>query len=337
MYDNSLHVNPNIRNFWRNLKKNDASFHPFKKNKNLVFFGDELSKKSFDFISSRLSKLGSGHKEIEITQYFMKMIMLEHGNTETLQELAVKAVSDAFEIPENLLNANLNESSSVETNETEEKFNKEFDYDSLDQNTKDQINKRILMNCIIQGASIHSFYTIHHVVKDELDSINPELISFYDKFSVGSVRSYFSIDYSKFLSDSKFDKSSILGSVKVEYDDQNNPQVIAHAKSFPVLCQELVKGAIETICLHSLTNISKNELEKIYYFADKRQDEPKYIQIGAEIWRNILEFKKYCAENNEKYSLPELIMKINQIPPKEIEDFFEFLLQKDYHDAMGYL
>jgi hypothetical protein len=337
MYENSLQVNPVIRNFWRNLKKNNDQFHPFKKNKNLVFFGDELSRKSFDFISERLSKLKSGYSAQDITEFFLHMSILERGHTDLLQNLAVEAVSQAFEIPEELLSPNLNENSNVETNQTEEKFNKEFDYDSLDQSTKDQINKRILINCIIQGSSIHSFYTVHHLVKDNLDAIDPELISYYDKFSVGSVRSYYSVDYSSFLENENFDKSMVLGSTKVEYDNEENPKVIAHAKSFPVLCQELVKGAIETICLHSLENISKNELEKIYYFADKRQDEPRYIQISAEIWRNILEFKKYCANNNEKHSTPELVMKISKIPPKEIEDFFEFLLQGDYNEAIGFI
>ena len=336
MYENSLHVNPVIRNFWRNLKKNNESFHPFKKNKNLVFFGDELSKKSYDFICERIAKLANDY-DGNIANYFMEIMAIENNYTDKLESLAVEAVSQAFDIPEDMLIANLNDNSNTETNQTEEKFNKEFDYDSLPQSTKDQINKRILINCIVQGSSIHSFYTIHHIVKDQLDNIDEDLVELYDKFSVGSVRSYYSIDYSRFLSDENFDKSAILGSTKVEYDEENNPKVNAHARSFPVLCQELVKGAIETICLHSLENISKSELEKIYYFADKRQDEPRYIQIGSEIWRNILEFNKYCTNNNEKLSLPELIMKISKIPTKEIEDFFEFLLQKEYDKAIGFI
>lgn len=341
MYNNSLHVNPTVRNFWRNLKKNEGDFHPFKKNKNLVFFGDELSQKSYEYISARINKIFEQEHFLfinqQVSQCYLLINHLEKDNTENLQSLAVEAVSQAFEVPENLLESKLNENSNIETNSTEEKF-KEVSYDSLDQDTKDQINKRILMNCVIQGASIHSFYTLHHIVKDQIDKINPMLIDLYDKFSVGSARSYFSIDYSSFLSDKNFEKSALMGSSEVEYQNENeNPKVVANAQTFPVLCQELVKGSIEILCLHSLQDISKEKLEAIYYFADKRQDEPRYIQIGSEIWRNILDFNKYCTNNQEKMSLPELIMKINKIPVKEIEDFFEFILQKEYDKAINYI
>lgn len=339
MYNNSLCVNPVIRDFWRNLKKKNGDFHPFKNNKNLVFFGDELSQKSYEYISERIKKIFNDESinniSNQVARCFFIIGSIEKNNEELLQNLAIEAVSKAFDIPENLLEPKLNENSQIETNSTEEKF-KDIDYESLDQDTKNQINKRILMNCVIQGASIHSFYTLHHIVKDEIDKINPNLIDLYDAFSVGSARSYFSIDYSSFLSDANFEKSSLLGSAKVEYD-QNNPKVIANAQTFPVLCQELVKGSIEIICLHSLQDIKKEQLEKIYYFADKRQDEPRYIQIGSEIWRNILEFKKYCTNNQEKITIPELIMRINKIPVKEVEDFFEFLIQKEYDKAIHFI
>lgn len=339
MYNNSLHVNPAVRNFWKNLKKNEGNFHPFKKNKNLVFFGDELSKESYNYIEERINKVFEKNNFIDINNQVQECFFLirhfEKEHTETLQSLAIEAVSKAFDVPEDLLISNLNENSNIKKNSTEEKF-KEISYESLDQTTKNQINKRILMNCIIQGASVHSFYTLHHLVKEELDKLNPMLVDLYDRFSIGSVRSYFSVDYSSILVAENMKNSDILGSSEIEYKEEN-PKVVANAQTFPVLCQELVKGSIEVICLHSLEDIGKEQLEVIYYFSDKLQDEPKYIQIGPEIWRNILEFNKYCTKNQEKMTLPELVMKINKIPVKEIEDFFEFLLQKEYDKAINYI
>lgn len=339
MYESSIHVNPNIRKFWRNLKKNDTPFHPFKKNRNLVFFGDDLSHKSYDFIVNRMGKLNVANASMEdIGATFIEILDNESNHTEVLKNLAVKAVVEAFDIPEDLLNPNLNEESNVEVNDTEEEYEDEnFDYDSLSQELKDQINKRILLNSVIQGASVHSFYTMHHIVKSELDEVNKELVGLYDKFSVGSVRSYYSVDYSTILQNMEMAAMSALGSAKVEYNEDNEPQVMANAKSFPVLCQELVKGSLETISFHGLQDIGEEDLKKIYYFADKRTDEPRYIQIGSEIWREVLNFLKYYRNEVKKITIPELLMNISLLPPKEIENFFEHLFQKEYNEAANYL
>lgn len=54
----------------------------------------------------------------------------------------------------------------------------------------DQINKRFTLNLLIQGAATHTFLTSHHLVKDELDSINPKLAVLYDKLTVGAFVGY---------------------------------------------------------------------------------------------------------------------------------------------------
>lgn len=333
MYDNNLHVNPSIRNFWKNLKKNESTFHVFKRNRNMVFFGENLARASFDYITERLLKIGVEYDVMKIGRAFQEINSLERGHGDRLKELAIKAVSEALDIPEDLLDAHLNEDSNVELNNSTK--NKNYDYESLSQDLKDQINKRILLNTIIQGSSIHSFYTLHHFVKDDLDTVNPELVPLYDTFAAGSARSHYSVDYSAMVANDGAAQMGAVGSVKVEYED-DKPKVVAHAKSFPVLCQELVKGAMETVCLHGLQNISKQDLDKIYYFADARQDEPRYIQIGSKVWRNILELNKTIRLNGES-TLPELVMKISMMEPKTIESFFEKLNDGEFETLVEML
>jgi len=339
MYDNSLHVNPSIRNFWKNLKKNNGDSHPFKKNRNLVFFGDSLSRKSFEYINQRMEKLGVEYNIGNIQESFFKVMFAESGKTinEELKNLAVETVSCIFpDIPEDIFNPSLNEDSNIELNKTEEKNDGDYDYDSLSQDLKNKINKRILLNCLVQGASIHSYYTLHHLAKEKIDNINPELMSLYDNFTVNSVRSYFSIDYSAMLEDALMAQAGALGSSKVEFDEDNDgqqvPKITASAKSFPVLCQELVKGAMELITMHSLEDESEEDLKVIYYFADKRVDEPKYIQIGSEVWRNILNLNKTI-----KMQLPELVMKISLLDSDKTEMFFESLFEGNIENASSFL
>lgn len=337
MYNNSLHVNPKIRNFWKDLKKNDSKFHVFKKNRNLVYFGDNLSQSSYEFVDERIKNIGFNFDFSSLTNKFVAAIQTESGNEDVLKQLAIKAVSEAFEIPEDILEAHLNKED-IDVNSTDESFPEEdYDYDSLSQSLKDNINKRILLNCVTQGASIHAFYTMHHLVRNDLEKISEDIVGIYDEVSVGTVYTYWKIDYSSMLESSDNLGMLVQGSSKVEYRDDASPKVVAKARTFVVLCQELVKGAIELISLNGLKDLDEEELKTIYAFADKRVDEPRYIQISSEIWRKILSFTKVYKDEVGKISIPDLLMKISLLNPKDIEDFFEHMISGDNTQAINFL
>ena len=84
--------------------------------------------------------------------------------------------------------------------------------------------------------------------------------------------------------------------------------------------------------MHSLEDESEEDLKVIYYFADKRVDEPKYIQIGSEVWRNILNLNKTI-----KMQLPELVMKISLLDSDKTEMFFESLFEGNIENASSFL
>ena len=77
-------------------------------------------------------------------------------------------------------------------------------------------------------------------------------------------------------------------------------------------------------------------LKIIYSFADKRRDEPKYIQIGSEVWRKFLSLLKTYREE-EKISLPEFIMKIFSLDPENTENFFEYFISDEKEKAIALL
>jgi hypothetical protein len=54
-----------------------------------------------------------------------------------------------------------------------------------------EINKRLTLNLLIQGAAAHSFLTAHHLVKEELESIQPGLTHLYDRFAICGLLNYF--------------------------------------------------------------------------------------------------------------------------------------------------
>lgn len=57
----------------------------------------------------------------------------------------------------------------------------------------DQINKRLTLNLLIQGAAQHAFLTSHYLVRDELNAIHPRLLLFYDRFALAGFIQYWQL------------------------------------------------------------------------------------------------------------------------------------------------
>lgn len=57
-----------------------------------------------------------------------------------------------------------------------------------------QINKRLTLNLLIQGAAAHTYITAHHLVADELEKIRPGLVELYDKAVIGFHLNYWAGD-----------------------------------------------------------------------------------------------------------------------------------------------
>lgn len=53
-----------------------------------------------------------------------------------------------------------------------------------------EIQKRFTLNWLIQGAAQHAGMTFHHLVRDELNAISPELLHFYDQYALINLLQY---------------------------------------------------------------------------------------------------------------------------------------------------
>jgi hypothetical protein len=65
-----------------------------------------------------------------------------------------------------------------------------------DQDLQDEINKRLTLNWLIQGAAQHAGMTFHHLVRDELDTLNPRLLLLYDQYALINLLQYWQPDAS---------------------------------------------------------------------------------------------------------------------------------------------
>jgi hypothetical protein len=63
-----------------------------------------------------------------------------------------------------------------------------------DADLRDEINKRFTLNWLIQGAAQHAGMTFHHLVKDELDALDPALMPLYDQYALINLLQYWGPD-----------------------------------------------------------------------------------------------------------------------------------------------
>ncbi len=59
---------------------------------------------------------------------------------------------------------------------------------------RDQINKRLTLNWLIQGAAQHAGMTFHHLARDEFNAIDPRLLLLYDQYALINLLQYWKLD-----------------------------------------------------------------------------------------------------------------------------------------------
>jgi hypothetical protein len=59
-----------------------------------------------------------------------------------------------------------------------------------DPELRQEINKRLTLNWLIQGAAQHAGMTLQHLVRDELDVIHPKLVRWYDQYALVNLIQY---------------------------------------------------------------------------------------------------------------------------------------------------
>lgn len=64
----------------------------------------------------------------------------------------------------------------------------------IDDTLREEFNKRFTLNWLIQGAAQHAGMTFHHVVREELDAIDPELVPLYDQYALINLLQYWHLD-----------------------------------------------------------------------------------------------------------------------------------------------
>lgn len=318
-YDSDVH--PENKKFWKNLPKNKNETlgkHPV-----FTLEGEKLDRASFE----HTKKLSEDRKinHTELGHLFMQIIALESSHKKELEDLAISAVSKLMGIDKSELKAKI--TNDIEINDTEPLTPKEIQ--DLPQNLLDEANKRITSNAFSQGASVHGYLTAHFLdeIESKIKKIDPKLFDAYSKLTAGSHHLYWLLKHQK-----EALAGQAVGSERPIQDKEGNLKVDARGALFVVLVQELIKGVVELRYLKGLQEKSKDELsdddiQKIFRYADQIKDEPKLIQIGPELWRRFL--KVYNKSSVKKgRTVSEVYEHLMKLSPKELHNFVQAVVNE---------
>lgn len=315
-------VHPSSSQFWSKLPQNKK--HIFGKHPIFALHGLDKAKRSWQAGVDGLKKLYPDLTNIPnpqlmqrirelVTRAFRDIMHIERPHAKQLENLAVDLVHKTWNVPKKLLLAKLSKPTHLgqdgddEPDDHEDTADDIADYDL--ESYRDLINKRLTLNTMTQGAAVHNMYTIHHMAAERLREISPELLDLYSKFAVGANTQYWLIDFAALANLANF----AGGGVKLSRDG-DEIKINAQAMIFPVLVQELVKGVMELLTLHGMSDLDEQQYETVMRHADKLEYEPWQIQVGTELWKAFLKIIP------RGFPIHEIIPILSRQSPKFIHD-----------------
>jgi hypothetical protein len=232
-------------------------------------------------------------------------IALEEPHKEQLERLAIQIVAKVWKAKPELFEAEIGETGPPPEEEPEEE-------EELTPEQIREINKRITLNTIIHGASIHQMTTMHHLAKEAIDRIDPQLIPFYDKLSRTMNYSgwFMNLDMLMTQLGQKGGQNEIVW-------DEDTPKIQAKGIIFPILVHELSKGCVELITHHGLPK-DPDMLKVVLKHADKDLEEMFHFFMGPELWRRFLKLV-------DMEQIPEIVMALSKLEPDKLHEIMSLI------------
>ena len=351
-------MNPSIEDSLRQGK------HTFGKNKGLPMTGtdqnysEKLASARFKDIINKVKRYHgidqiNPQMMMEMMRIMQEVAQIETQHKDELEQLAKDIVSEEFDIPEDMLDAELLPPGSpldLESDEEEEEEEEEFQPKSAErmEELEMEVDKRNIINALMQGASKKGHY-IFHMVADELDQINPRLMGLYGKLMSLA-------DFQYWVIPDQAMGGQIGGTEKIKWekpkdeegneqeDEEEEPVVEAKAWIFPLLVHELIKGSMELAASNwGEGHLDFEEQKHVIDRADTIEGEIWGMRLGPGMWGKFVE----CIDPKD-YSIKQwLFHELTKLPAEKFHKFIKEILSqsgkcsevishlKELHDADG--
>ena len=173
-------------------------------------------------------------------------------------------------------------------------------------NLKHHIDRLTNLNLLTQGHALSTIDNLHYKIKEVLENIDPRLVPKYKKIGVGFKGIYFFTGLCQMFQNAALRQQGAVGEVDVRFENDNEGMampneggggqrkvgiIYARGACFPILVQELVKGAMDLVTTHANENLTDKQLKVVKKHTSERfQDEPWHFMIGPPLWKEFLQF-----------------------------------------------
>lgn len=256
---------------------------------------------------------------------------IESNHKAQLEELAINTIRDIYDVPSYVdMKGFIQPRISLDT---EQDHNPDsFLNLTLEQknNMRDEIQKRVVLNGLVHGSSMHVWKGIYHLVSSELDTISPDLKELYNYYTSTLGIQLWLMDPDEFQETIENGNQETQGFNELKFDKEKGfgGQIKAKAINFPVLLHELNKGVIDWLISGAIPKeYSEEELKYYYSKADDYINEPWHYTLSPTLWSGLLDVAKVP---NEK--IPKLISHLVKLSYQDIVQLFR-MIQDDPEQA----
>lgn len=272
---------------------------------------------------NKMNSLSVLEEDINIQENLMKRFSLVRQGIEKLEEpikedliqAAIDIITDLYDVPEHIMfDADIVETVNLDTvNRTK------IEHDKLPPDFDAEVKKRLLLNFIPHGSTMHVWKSAHHLIKNH---ISENLFMLYEEYvAIVSwlIWQIHPITYSKII-DFGGDKLFTQGQCQCRFKEPNSPfaSIFIEGVNFPTLLHELNKGVMDyLISIGIPSEYSPSALEMLYADADDFSLEPWYYYLSPSIWTRILDKEQVAPRD-----IPAIVNKISLQNLQGIQNYF---------------
>ena len=245
-------------------------------------------------------------KDLYTTLFHTKQSIneIEENIKDELQKIAEDTIREIYGVPSQIkMKSEITEDIDFDFKKQKPLLKKD-----ISENLKKEIDKRIVLNALSHGSSMHIWKSVHWLVKDEVDKLSPELFNKYNDLIALTSFVVWQQDLVNTGEPTKW------GQCSIGIDSVLN----AKAMCLPILLMELNKSVFEYLTLRAVPkNLSSDELDIYYAVADNYEHEMWHQLLSPTLYTDWLK-----NINVDPTKIPKKIEELCDISPDEIEKYF---------------
>ena len=256
--------------------------------------------------------------QIQMTRNVIFTKEMKH--IESLKEIAVDTIRYLFDVPEHInINPNINMDLDLGQENQDDSLEPLISLSLEEQREMHkEIQKRVILNGLVHGASMHIWKSAHYIVKDKIDELDPMLMDLYNLYTSSVGWLIWQVNPDSFQDAIASNSSITQGFNKLEFKEPGEPEcnVLCHGVNFPVLLHEITKGSLDyLICRGIPEEYSEEQLRYYYAVADSYENELYHYLLSPTIWMSLVE-----AANLDTQELPGLIANLTQLNYQDLAE-----------------